>query len=148
MNDCVDLCFVMAKEWILFTKYPALYQLESRHEVDMGIAYNNNVAAKCFTHYIAESQRQGFIRFLKTNVHFFSFLMDGTTGVSKTENKAVVILYCKKDEFAKQMQSCTRYLAVANPNKTDADGHLQYLEEVLKTPYRYKMFVIIPKFWK
>ena len=41
-----DLCFVMAKEGILFTKYPALYQLKSRQEVDMGLAYNNDVAAK------------------------------------------------------------------------------------------------------
>ena len=40
-----DLCFVMAKRKILFTKYPALYQLESQHEVDMGLAYNNDVAA-------------------------------------------------------------------------------------------------------
>ena len=41
-----DLCFVMAKEGIPFTKYPVLYQLESRHEVDMGLAYNNDVAAQ------------------------------------------------------------------------------------------------------
>ena len=69
----------MAKEGIPFTKYPALYQFESRQEVDMGVAYNNNVAAKCFTHYIAEGQRQTFTNFLQANVHFFSFLMDGTS---------------------------------------------------------------------
>ena len=74
--------------------------------------------------------------------------MDGTTDVSKTEDEAIVILYCKKDEFAKQMQSCTRYLAVANPNKADADGLLQCLEEVLKIPCRYKTFMLIPKSWK
>ena len=74
--------------------------------------------------------------------------MDGTTDVSKTEDEAIVILYCKKDEFAKQIQSCTRYLAVANPNKADADGLLQCLEEVLKIPYRYKTFMLIPKSWK
>ena len=60
--------------------------------------------------------------FLKTNVCFFSFLMDGTTDVSKTEDEAIVILYCKKDDFAKQMQLCARYLTVTNPNKADADG--------------------------
>ena len=60
--------------------------------------------------------------------------MDVTTDVSKTEDEAIVILYYKKDEFAKQIQSCTRYLAVANPNKADADSLLQCLEEVLKYP--------------
>ena len=63
--------------------------------------------------------------------------MDVTTDVGKTEDEAIVILYCKKDEFAKQIQSCTRYLAVANPNKADADSLLQCLEEALKIPYRY-----------
>ena len=58
--------------------------------------------------------------------------MDGTTDVSKTEDEAIVILYCKKDDFAKQMQLCARYLTVTNPNKADADGLLQCLEEVLK----------------
>ena len=48
----------MAKEGIPFTKYPGLYQLESRHGVDMGIAYNNDVSAKSFTHYIAEASVQ------------------------------------------------------------------------------------------
>ena len=70
------------------------------------------------------------------------------TDVSKTEDEAIVILYCKKDEFAKQMQSCTRYLAVSNPNKADTDSLLQCLEEVFKILYRYKMFILIPKFWK
>ena len=74
--------------------------------------------------------------------------MNGTTDVSKTENEAIVILYCNKDEFAKQLLSCTRYLTVANPTKADTDGLLQCLEEVLKIPYRYKMFLVIPKFWK
>ena len=114
----------MAKEGIPFTKYPVLYQLESRHEVDMGLAYNNYVAAKCFTHYIAESQWKAFVNFLKTNVHFFSFLMDGTTDVSNTEDEAIAILYCKKDDFSKQIESCTRYLGVTNPNKADANGLL------------------------
>ena len=51
-----DLSFTMAKEGIPFTKYSPLYQLESRHSVDMGTAYNNDVSCKNFTHFIAESQ--------------------------------------------------------------------------------------------
>ena len=95
----------------------------------MGLAYNNDVAAKCFTHYIAEGQWQTFTNFLQTSVHFFSFLMDGTSDVSKTEDEDVVILYCKKDDFSKQMQSCTRY---SNPYKADIDGLVHCLGDVVK----------------
>jgi len=48
-----DLSFTMAKEEF---KYSPLYQLESRHTVDMGTAYNNDVSCRNFTHFIAESQ--------------------------------------------------------------------------------------------
>ena len=37
MKRKFDICFVMAKEGIAFSKYPALYDLESRHEVDLGV---------------------------------------------------------------------------------------------------------------
>ena len=55
-----------------------------------------------------------------------------TGSISNNEDEAIVILYCKKDDFSKQIQSCTRYLAVTNPNKADANGLLQCLGEVLK----------------
>lgn len=35
-----ELSYVMAKKSIPFAKYPALLQLEQRHGVDMGHAYN------------------------------------------------------------------------------------------------------------
>ena len=77
----LDLCFVLAKEGIPFTKYVPFYQLEVRHEVDLGLLYTNDVAAKSFTHYIAESQQKSYTDFFKENVPYFSFLMDGTTDV-------------------------------------------------------------------
>ena len=76
-----DISFVMAREGIPFTKYTPIYELEARHEVDLGLSYNNDVAAKCFTHYIAESQRRTHKKFVEQSVCFFSFLMDGTTDV-------------------------------------------------------------------
>ena len=65
-----DLSFTMAKERIPFTKYSPLYQLESRHSVDMGTTYNNDVSCKNFTHFIAESQPSSFIAFLKEKVSY------------------------------------------------------------------------------
>lgn len=51
-----DVCFVMAKESLPFTKYPSLLELESRHGVDLGPAYHTPDSAKAFTGYIAQSQ--------------------------------------------------------------------------------------------
>ena len=128
----LDLCFVLAKEGIPFTKYAVRHQLEVQHEVDLGLSYTNDVAAKSFTHYIAESQRKSHANFFKDNIPYFSFLMDGTTDVSKMEDEAVVMLYCKKDDFAKEIKSYTRYLSVANPSTTTTDGLLQCLKGVLQ----------------
>ena len=47
-----DISFVLAKEHIPFTKYPAIHQLEERHGVDLGVAYKNRDSAQNFTHYI------------------------------------------------------------------------------------------------
>ena len=50
-----DICFVMAKESLPFTKYPALLALEQRHGVDLGTAYLTQDSAKVFTAFIAKS---------------------------------------------------------------------------------------------
>lgn len=52
-----DISFVLAKEHIPFTKYPALHELEERHGVVLGPTYKNRDSARNFVHYIAESQR-------------------------------------------------------------------------------------------
>ena len=44
----------------------------------------------------------------------------------------MVILYCKKDDCSKEMQSCTRCLAVSHPYKADTDGLVHCLGDVLK----------------
>ena len=54
-----DVCFMMAKESLPFTKH-----LESRHGVDLGPAYHTPDSAKTFTSYISKSQCQTFINTL------------------------------------------------------------------------------------
>ena len=121
MTRKFDICYVMAKEGIAFAKYPALYDLECRHDVELGIAYKNDVSAKSFTHFIAETQRRNFIDCL-SKLHFFSVLMDGTTDAGRVEDELVVTVHCKKDDVAREIKSCARYLAVVTPIKCDADG--------------------------
>ena len=55
-----EISFVLAKEHIPFSKYPAIHELEEKHAVDLGIAYKNRDSPRNFVHYIAESQRQAF----------------------------------------------------------------------------------------
>ena len=53
-----ELSFVLAKEHIPFSKYPAIHELEERHSVDLGATYKNKDSARNFVYYIAESQRK------------------------------------------------------------------------------------------
>ena len=45
---------------MVFHKYPAIHELESRHGVELGQTYATKDSAKTFTHFIAESQRSAF----------------------------------------------------------------------------------------
>ena len=96
MERKFDVCFVMAKQSIPFAKYPALLELEQRHEVDTGHAYNTADSARLFTGFIAKSQRQGFLNSLSSE-SFFSLLMDGSTDAGNLEDELVVLLHCHLD---------------------------------------------------
>ena len=88
MGKKFDVCFMMAKESLLFTKYPTLLELESRHGVDLGLAYSTPDLAKAFTSYIVKNQRQTFLNTLSSSgSRFFSFLMDVTTDAGNQEDK-------------------------------------------------------------
>ncbi len=43
-----DVCYVLAKEGLSFKKYSKNLELESRHEVDIGVAYRSDVSARTF----------------------------------------------------------------------------------------------------
>ena len=125
-----DICYVMAKEGIAFAKYTALYNLEERHDVDLGIAYKNDVSAKSFTHFIAESQRNDFLRSFSSSP-FFSFLIDGTTDSGNVEDELIIVLYCKRDDIAKEIKVCARYLSVTTPDKADTEGLVKCVKDAM-----------------
>ena len=89
-----DACYLLAKEGLPFKKYPKKLELESRHEVDVGLAYRSHTSAQ---HYIAQSQRDTFLRSFSEK-RFFSVLMGGTTDSGNLEVDLIVILYCCKHE--------------------------------------------------
>ena len=69
MKHKFDICYVTAKEGMVFSKYTALYDLDSRHDVDLGVVYKNDISAKSFTGFIAQSQRDCFVRSLAKFSH-------------------------------------------------------------------------------
>ena len=106
-------------------------ELEERHGVDVGFAYRTKDSAKVFTHYIAENQHQYFFAQEFSLVKFFSFLMDGSTDASNTENELIMIVFCKKDDDAQQIMSCIRYVSVEAVLKGNAEGLIDSLNSGL-----------------
>ena len=48
--------------------------------------------------------------------------MDGSTDTSSTENKLIMIIYCKKDDNTQEMWLCIRYVSMEGLLKTDSEG--------------------------
>ena len=114
MRRKFDVCYMMAKENIPFSKYPSFLELEDQHNTDMGPAHRTPDSAKSFTSFIAACQRNDFLGKLKY-CHFYSILMDGTTDLGNKEEEIVAMVYCYKNEVAQEMTSCTRYWSVHSP---------------------------------
>jgi len=93
-----EVSFVIAKEHIPFSKYPAILALEEKHGVDLGTTYNNRDSAHNIAHYIAESQQKLLYAKLKS-CHLYSVLIDSSTDKGRVENELFVILFCEKDDF-------------------------------------------------
>ena len=119
MKRKFDICYVLAKESLSFSKYPAIHELEERHGADLGFAYKTDVSAQTFTHYIAESQRQSFLETFSAS-NFYSFLMDGSTDTGNVEDELILVQYCIQDGAAQEIRSCVRYVSLEVPTKADA----------------------------
>ena len=126
-----EICYVLAREGIAFLKYPPFHALAEIQGVELGSSYKRTDCAKTFTHFIAESQPQNFLHFLSTTI-FFSFLMEGSTDAGNTEVELIQVLFSEKDDVAREIRSCTRYLAVVNPTHSNADGLIDSLGEALR----------------
>ena len=68
---------------------------------------------------------------MSSDLHFFSFLMDGTTDAGNLEDELVLVQFSWKDSTAKEIKSCARYLSVVNPTKADTDGLVDSLKHSL-----------------
>ena len=59
----IDIVFLLAQEKLSFRKYSSICELEERHGVQLG---STEKAAKSFSHYIAQCQRQQLVETLKS----------------------------------------------------------------------------------
>ena len=126
-----EICYAMAKEKIAFRKYPTLHNLEVHHGVNLGISYKTKDSAKNFTHYIAMAQRQQFFQSLQ-GVSFYSFIIDGSTDAGCVEDEIVMMMFCKSNEKAEEINTCVRYLAIEVPGRADANGLIKCVGNALK----------------
>ena len=132
MKHKFEICYVLAREGIAFLMYPIFHALAERQGVELGSLYKTPDSARLFTHFIAESQRERFRLSLSTsNTPFFSFLLDGSTDAGNIEQELVFMLFCYKDDNAKEIRSCTRYIATVNPTRANAEGLIASLSTAL-----------------
>ena len=76
---------------ILFTNYPALCELETKHGVEVCLAYHNQNAGRIFCHFIAESKKEHLVE-APSKAKFFSLLMDGSTDTGNIDDELFVVL--------------------------------------------------------
>lgn len=114
MKRKFQICYMMAREGLPFHKYVPLHNLQELHGVDLGPSYKTNDSAQVFTSYIAKSLRQSF-QSIFVEKHFFSFMFHR----SASKGSAIVLLHCLiKNDLAKEINCCCRYLNVVNLTNT------------------------------
>ena len=89
-----DIAYLIAKENLAFTKFPALCNLEKRHGVDLGSNnyYVNDHACATFIEFIAREQQEKLLHEL-SKAHFFSLQVDSSSDAANIEEELYLVLY-------------------------------------------------------
>ena len=122
-----DIAHFVATEKLPFTKYTSICALESKHGLDLGSSYTNEVAGKTFCHFIAETRRNDLKR-LFSNIKFFSVLMDSSTDKANMDNELILVIWCDTNGTDEKVHSKMTFLCVAQPTAATAMGLFNYLQ--------------------
>ena len=125
-----DIAHFVATEKLPFTKYASICALQSKHGLDLGSSYTNEVAGKTFCHFIAETRRND-LRSLFSNIKFFFVLMDSSTDKANMDNELTLVIWCDTNGTDEKVHSKTTFLCVAQPTAATAMGLFNCLQEVL-----------------
>jgi len=88
----MEIAYVMAKEEVAFKKFGALVNLEKRHGVHLGDAYNHRIAAAEFTATVGE-EIESDLKTALEQANFFSICCDGSTDVSIIEKELIYVKF-------------------------------------------------------
>jgi len=86
-----DIAYLVATEKLSYLKYPTICALETKHGVDIGVAYTNERSGREFIHYIAEARRREIVDKV-LSAKFFSILLDGSTDKGNVDNEAILLI--------------------------------------------------------
>ncbi|XP_064404677.1 zinc finger protein 862-like isoform X1 [Halichondria panicea] len=76
------------------------------------------------------TQRNEFVNTIQSNLHFFSFLMDGTTDAGNVEDELIGIMgFCKNKA---EVGSFVRFFSIQVPTKANADGLIVCVKQALE----------------
>ena len=116
-----DIAYWLALEKISFRKFPSVCELETRRGVNIGTTYTTETAAKSFTGYIAQAQRNKLVMNLQ-KAKFFLPLLDGSTDASNVDNELLLVVWFDKDEFGEKVYTRSSYLCISRPLTATALG--------------------------
>ena len=91
-----NITYFVATEKISFKKYSKLCELETKHGVDIGNTYTNEVAGRSFVHFVVEAKRREVVDTL-SKADLFSLLLDGSTDKGNCDNELVLAVWCDSD---------------------------------------------------
>ena len=111
-----DICYLIYKQNLAFTKYPETQIWKLGKESILVYHISPRIQLLTSTHFIAESQSQQFIESMSSR-HFYSFLTDGSTDVGNVDNEVIAVVYCKRDDKAAEIKSYGRYVSVPAPHR-------------------------------
>ena len=88
----VDIAYTLAKEELLFSKFPAVADLEFHHGVNLGQTYITQPKAREFTGMIGEVMQEELLD-LGRNSDYIIVLTDGSTDMSNIEKELFYICF-------------------------------------------------------
>ena len=116
-----DIAYWLAVEKVSFWKFSSICNLETWHGVNIGTSHTTETAAKSFTSYIAQAQRNELAVNLQ-KAKFFSLLLDGSTDAGNVENELLLAVWFNKDGAGEKVYTRTSYLYISGPATATALG--------------------------
>jgi len=99
----------------------SICDLETWHGISIGTTYTTETAAKSFTGYIVQAQRNKLFVDLE-KAKFFSLLLDGSTDADNVDNELLLVVWFDKDGVGEMVFTRTSYLCISKPATATALG--------------------------